>query len=305
LSTTTYPIVIFRGGMGSGKSFMCRLLQMVIDPCTLGLQDLPKKAHDFAIMAQNSHILFFDNVRKINEYLSDLFCRASTGGTVSQRKLYSDAELVALSINSGLVFNGIHDFGNETDFSQRCIVLDTLPFDERNRKSEIELLNDFEADLPAIMHDLFTLIAEILKYYPDDVEATNPERLIDFVKWLAAMEKVKGIPPGIYQQIYSGILREGQLDSLLDHPLAATVLKFAENLKERNWSGTPTELLVKLNREDVEGMQRSKYWPNNSISLSKKLKSLQAGLLTQEIKIQFSRGKERKITVTDNNYVQP
>jgi len=44
--------------------------------------------------------------------------------------------------------------------------------------------------------------------------------MLDFVHWLAAMEKVDGVPPGIYQATYSDALHQSQMDSLLDNSLA-------------------------------------------------------------------------------------
>jgi hypothetical protein len=126
---------------------------------------------------------------------------------------------------------------------------------------------------------------------------TNPERMIDFVRWLAALEGVKGIPAGSYQSAYSHVLEQAQLDSLLENPLAAAVVGLVESL-DSPWSGEPTELLEELGYHATTGIQRSNLWPKNAIQMSKRLRSFQASLGTQGISITFGRGKKRHITIS-------
>jgi hypothetical protein len=121
--------------------------------------------------------------------------------------------------------------------------------------------------------------------------------MLDFVYWLAAMEKVDGVPAGVYQAEYSNLLNQGQLDSLQENLLASEVLDFAKQFKGTEWCGTPAELLIQLTLQASVQTQRSREWPQNSIALSKRLKPLAAGLMTQGISLEFTRGKERMITV--------
>jgi hypothetical protein len=80
--------------------------------------------------------------------------------------------------------------------------------------------------------------------------------------------------------------------------LSATVVEFAQSSAGDDWFGTPAELLVELNRLVQPTTQRSREWPSNPIALSKRLKPLQAALLSQGIHLQFTRGKQRTITIT-------
>jgi hypothetical protein len=123
--------------------------------------------------------------------------------------------------------------------------------------------------------------------------------MYDFSRWLAAMEIVDGLPPGVYQDVYSDALKEGMLDSLLEDPLASAVMTFVSEHVDDDWSGKPSELLLKLNSL-VGGKSRySREWPQTASALSKRLKPLQAGLKRQGIKIKFGRGKHRNITITN------
>jgi hypothetical protein len=124
--------------------------------------------------------------------------------------------------------------------------------------------------------------------------------MLDFVRWLAAMEKAQGVPAGVFQLEYSEAIRHGQLDSLQENVLAAAVMEFAEGLPGGEWSGTPAGLLLELNKKASRGTQRSRDWPQNPIALSKRLVPLQAGLATQGIDLEFGRGRQRRITIKVN-----
>lgn len=294
--STVYPILHLKGGQGSGKSFLCKIIMMLIDPSNIGIRMMPKNERDFAVAAQNSHLLCFDNVRAFAAIIADLLCVASSGGSISSRQLYTDNEQVALNLHSALVLNGIHDFIDQPDLAQRCLTIELRSIPKDKRRSEREILDEFEKDLPAILRGLFDLIAGIFEELPN-AEVTSPERLFDFSKWLAAMEKVYGAPAGVYQSLFSQTLKESQLDCLLDNVLASELVEFTQHISEP-WNGTPAELLAELNIKATIGTTRSRDWPQNPIALSKRLKPLQGGLMSQGIHISFGRGKHRTISIS-------
>ena len=78
------------------------------------------------------------------------------------------------------------------------------------------------------------------------------------------------------------------------------MIEFAATLDQGAWSGTPAELLAKLNQFKAYGVQRPpRDWPDNEIALSKRLAPLQTALMTQGVSVQFKRGKNRRIDITN------
>ena len=293
--TSIYPIMALLGGQGSGKSWICKLMSRLIDPSVIGLQVLPGNPKDLAIAAQIAHILFFDNVRNLTHKMSDALCIAASGGTLPSRELYTNSGLSILHLHCALVLNGIHEFLTESDLAQRCVPIRLEPIDESNRRSEIEMERELEQDLPYILRGLYACIADIFLQLPNAV-ITNPERMLGFVQWIAAYEQVKGVQAGTCQAIYSDVLKQAQMDSLLEHPLAAAVIGFAEELKQP-WESEPTKLLEELSYHVTPGIQRSSEWPKNAIALGKRLRSFEAAMKAQGILIGFGRGKNRKISI--------
>lgn len=295
--TSKFPILVLQGGQGTGKTSLCNnVIRELTDPSVIGVQLMPTNAKDLAIAAQNAHALFFDNVRDFKQHLSDILCIAATGGSLTSRQLYTDADQSVIYLHAALVLNGIHSFIAQPDLAQRTVPLQLRTLDEKHRQSESVIVAEFKADLPFILRGLFDLIAKAFEHLPT-VQVTQPERMIDFVRWLAAIEKVHGVPAGIYQQAYSDRLKQGQLDSLVENVLASTLLQFADEIRSCEWSGTPAELLGELTSLVSRSTQYSREWPRNAISLSKRLLSLQTGLKSQGIEVELTRGKHRVVTI--------
>lgn len=195
LDTSKYVILVLNGHQGSGKSFLCNIILRLIDPNRTGIQILPNNGKDLAIAAQNAHVLCYDNIRDVRESIADLLCIAATGGSVSCRQLFTDEDQQVMRLHVALVLNGIHSFVNQPDLAQRCLPLELLPIQESQRKSEVQLVEEFQADTPAILRGLFDLIADVFTHLPN-AEVTESERMFDFSQWLAAMEMVHGLPAG-------------------------------------------------------------------------------------------------------------
>jgi len=292
-----FLILVLQGGEGSGKSLLARLTLTLIDPSLAGLRRMPKSEKDFAVAAQSCHVLALDNLRFFHHDMADLLCVAATGGTISSRTLYTDGEQSILSLHVAVILNGIPNVVDQPDLAQRTLQLQTQVLQDDLRKSESEMEAELAADLPAIQRGLFDLIANILEKLPK-AKVTCPARMIDFSRWLAAMELAYGAPAGAFQDAYIDTLNQAQLDSVLDNALASEVLKFAERQPVGDvWKGTPSDLLIGLNLYVDLGTRSSKGWPDNAIALSKRLLPLQTALRSQGVILELSRSKHRTITI--------
>lgn len=289
-----YVILVLTGGQGTGKTALAKLLQRLIDPNVVHVQVLPNGVKDIAIATQNAHVVFYDNIRTFTPQIADGLCVASTGGSLAARQLYTDADQQVVHLHGAVVLNGLHSFIDQPDLAQRCLHLRLPSIVESSRRSEHEMEAQLAAALPRILRGLYDLIAKILRELPT-ATVTAPHRMIDFVRWLAAMEKVTG--SSHLQDLFLHTQAAGQREALEEQLLSAAVLKFAEALKDV-WSGTPSDLLVALQGTVPQSQHRSRDWPANAIALSRRLTPLQAALRDQGIDLQFARGKERTITIT-------
>ena len=296
MPSSKYVILVVHGDQGSGKTMLCSQVVLgLLDPSQLGAQVFPHNAKDLAIMMEHAHVVVFDNMRAFRAAMSDVLCMTSTGGTLSSRALYTNAELHTLHVHGAIVLNGIHHLHTQADFSERCLTLHMRSMQAAERKSEGDLIRELERDKPAIFRGLLDLTAKILAELPN-ATVEHPERMIDFVRWLAGMEQALGYSKPVLQLQYSLSLNEAQRDSLLDNLLGSAVIEFAADLDDE-WSGTPSQLLSKLNDQMPFGTSSSPDWPRNAIALSKRLNALKASLRTQGIVVEIRRGKERTIVL--------
>ncbi len=270
----------------------------LIDPRRIGLQVLPTTVRELATVTQGAHVSCFDNIREINSPLSDLLCMIATGAVSASRSLYTDADIHVISLHGAVVLNSIYSVVRSPDLAQRCVSLQLQKLPNQDRKSESEMEVDLEHDLPQIMGAIFDLIANIFRLLPT-ASVQNPERMLDFVYWLAALEQARNVPEGVYQSLYSETLHQTQYDGLMENILGVAMLEFAEKkiIKGTSWHGTPAELLEGLEATMTANTIRSNVWPKNPISLSKRLKSLVTALSTQGVGIEFGRSKKRTISI--------
>ena len=291
-----FPILVLGGEEGSGKSFLGRRIQDIIDPSIVGIQTLPREARDLAIIVQQAHVSVFDNVRAIKPVMADNLCVTATGGSRVTRRLYSDGELYVSRLHGALVLNGIHSFIDQPDLAQRCVPLTLRPLDDQKLESEASLMQAFSRDLPTIVRGLLDLVAGILGHLPT-VKVVRQERMIDFVAWLAAMERVDGVQEGTYQSAYSDSLDRGMLDSLLDDPVAVAVLELVDGHARETWSGTASELYATLERQVGQRTASGVGWPRTANALSKRLTSLHAALRRQGVEVRRKHAKQRLIVI--------
>jgi hypothetical protein len=293
--SSNYVMMVLNGHGGSGKSFATRTAINLIDPSSIGVQIFPKTTKELAIATQNSHVVGYDNMRNFSAEMSDTLCVACTGGFISSRALYTNDEQSSIYLHAALVLNGLSNLVNYDDLAQRSLILHMKPLPHESRLSALEINDSFNRDLPKIMGGLYQFIANVLAKLPD-AEVVHPERMLDFSKWLAAMEIADAVPQGIYQYEYSENIINAHFAGLSENLLGAAVIELVESLNGREWEGTPTALLHKLAQMDCVN-PRSSDWPNCPIKLSKRLKTLSTAFLTQGISIAFHHGKERVIRI--------
>src|SRR5206468_535436 len=94
----------------------------LIDPCVQApAKDVPGTRRDLVIQARNRHLIAYDNVSRISGDLSDAFCRLSTGAGFTVRGLYKDDEEMVFGGANPLLFNGIPELGDKSDFLSRSV----------------------------------------------------------------------------------------------------------------------------------------------------------------------------------------
>jgi len=280
------------GEQGSAKTWLAKILRSIIDPNELPSKRPPKSTDDLMIAASNSMIVSLDNLSRIKDWLSDDLCNLATGGGLSKRELYSDADETILHICRPIILNGIEDIVTRQDLLDRAIVAILSRISDDERRPEGELLKEFDQMHPKLLGALLDL-AVIGMRNKDQIKLDSLPRMADFARWVAAALGDEGQE---FLEAYKENRDCAVKDALEGDPTFVSLKNFLD-LKNGKWTGTATELLAALNAEKKTsaGLPRA---PN---ALSGTLRRLAPALRKIGIDIEFVRDESiasRIITIT-------
>ena len=298
-----YPVLALFGEHGTAKSTLAKILRALIDPNTVPLRTLPRDDRDLFIAATNGHVLLFDNVSFLVDWLSDSLCRLSTGGGFATRQLYTDQDEVLLDAIRPAILNGIEEVVNRPDLADRAVFLTLEPIPDDKRRLEAELWTAFETDRPRILGALLDAVVAGLKRLPE-IRLQKLPRMADFAIWVTACETALRHQDGMFwetgtfMKAYAGNIDEA-VETVLNANLVATAVR-TFMATQTTWTGTATDLLDLLGRIVGEKAAKSKTWPADAPRLSGKLR--RAATFLRKVGIEISLGERvaqtRGITIT-------
>jgi hypothetical protein len=291
------PILLLTGPPGAGKSTLCGYLQGLIDPCE-GL--LGQDARASLPLTFFKHLLVtFDNLWQLSPKESDQFCRATTGGAIHWRRLYTDSDSVTFHFKRPVVLAALHPPTDRTDFADRILHLPLARPEVGGYAATSCLDAAFEEARPQLFGGLLNALSRTLALLPR-TSRDGLSRLSDF-HWYgrAAAEALGGSPADFDEALAEALARQRGL--ALEDPLAQALLHFAKEhgRTKEGWQGTAHDL--RLGLEDVAVRQRivkGADWPKSDAGLGRRVEVLKEALRSHGVLIERKpRGKERILVV--------
>jgi hypothetical protein len=283
------------GEQGSAKSTFCNILRALVDPNAVPLRALPRNEHDVYISARNSHCLAIDNASGLPDWLSDAYCRLSTGGGFSTRELYSDQDEVLFGGKRPVLLNGIDDIATRPDLADRSIVLMLAKIGDDKRQEEGKLWAEFEQRSARIFGALLDMVAHGIKTLPT-VKLDRMPRMADFAAWATACEG-KLWEPGTFIRAYTANIHDA-VETVLDAEQVAAALR-AWIEEQGGFEGTASDLLKAVSGSIPEAQRKAKGWPKRPNALTRILRRIAPPLRKVGIDVAFDRDQhKRTITIT-------
>ncbi len=279
-----YPVLVFHGQQGSAKSTCARLVRALVDPSRADLRAEPRDVRDLMIGAANSHALAFDNVSSLPTWLSDALCRLATGGAFTTRELYSDQEETILEAQRPVILTGIEVPPTRADLLDRTLIIDLPPIPDDARRSEEELLLEFEAARPQLLGAFLDAVSAALGRLPKLGLVPLP-RMADFARWAMAAEQALGLGPGAFLRAYTSNREDANEFALEASPVAAPLLLFVRDWD--SWVGTSDELRKALVQRVEPGMERQRGWPATARGMRSALERLAPNLRAAKVAVTF------------------
>ena len=289
-----YPLLILQGEAGSAKSTTSRLLRALVDPSAAPLRAAPREERDLMIAAGNSWVLNFDNLSTVPHWLADALCRLATGGGLSIRELYSDAEEVIFDASRPMILNGIEDLATREDLTDRAVMVTLPAIPNERRRPESEFWQSFNSAAPRILGALLTVLSGALRNFGTTQVSDSP-RMADFVQWVTAAEEALGWSPGSFLEVYHENRSEGMAAALDADPVAVALRDFLADQSE--WRGSATDLLSALRRRTEETVRKGRAWPSNARSLGNRVRRIAPLLRSSGVEVEFGKESRRRIIV--------
>ncbi len=285
---------MLHGGPGAAKTSFEELLKLLIDPSTILAFALSRDISQVIQQLDHNYVVFYDNVSEIVHWISDQFCRASTGGGSSKRSLYTDDDDKIYNFKRNVGFNGINLAATKSDLLNRGIILPIDRIDHKDRVKKQKILNDFEEIRPQVLGYIFDIVVKVLRYYKENppIEFGTLPRMADFAEVAEVISRCMGNEPNTFSDAYNKNIEQQTQEILNTSQVAYAIFKFMSDRNE--WKGNATGLLELLDHQVTEKVQRSKYWPKTASVLSRRINEVKANL--REVGIEIEEGEADSVS---------
>ena len=299
-----YPLLTLCGEQGSAKSTTARVLRDLVDPNTAPVRSEPREPRDLMIAAANGWLVALDNLSHVPGWLSDALCRLSTGGGFSCRTLYENDEETIFDAQRPGLMTGIEELGTRADLLDRSLIVALPRIAQQDRRPESVFWPTFEAVRPKILGAILDAVAVALRDVRT-VKIDSLPRMADFALWATAAEPGLGLQPGAFMRAYAENRETAHAQALESCPIVCYLLDLGD------WTGTPSELLTKIDSMASDSDKRLKNWPKTPRALGGMLRRVAPDLRTSGLDVTFGRepgGQRRRfvtLTRTDRDSTGP
>jgi len=288
-----YPVMIINGNAGTGKTTASRMLRKLIDPNKIETSSKPK-IEDLRVMGNRYHLFSFDNLSGISPSFSDSICKFATGDNQSVRKLYTTNDELTISIKKPCLMNCIDEIAKRGDLVSRSVKLNLNKI--HHRKTESQVWNDFNDDIPSILGALMDGLVSSILYLPA-ITIDDVSRMADFCQIATAATRAYGWNENLFMEQYKANIESTYIDSMESSQFGNAIMKMFET--KIYFKGTPMQLLEKL--EDMncvsDKVMRSKSWVTTAKGVVGQLDRFSASMEVLGIEYEKYRDRTNKTII--------
>lgn len=263
-----------------------------------------------AQLFSHNYIPYFDNLTSIPEWMSDAFCRAVTGDSISKRKLYTDNDDVFYTYMRCLGFSGINLAATKSDLLNRGLIIQLERITTDSQRQIKHIWQEFESIKSQLFGFIFDILVKVLmmRQQTVKVDVTGLPRLADWAEVCELISRCLGNKPGDFIEAYRrnvGLQTEAAIE---DSAIAQAIMSFMED--RPLWEGKMNELLGELEEKATTklkiNIRNHKVWPSQANILSRRSKYIKSNLKDLGIIIRPSDEHNTKIktVVVENTKLQ-
>lgn len=286
---------MLHGPAGAAKSTKEEIIKSLADPSSVLTFSLPKDISELIQQLDHNRIVYYDNLSKIPDWISDQLCRASTGGGASKRLLYSNDEDKIYNYKRCVGFNGVNLAATKPDLLDRGLIVKFERVDDSVKKLDRDIWAEFEEMAPQVLGYIFDILVKFLAMRQNQkttIKFKKLPRMADFAEAAEMISRCMGNKDNEFMDAYYeniGLQTEEALETSLE---ASAILTFMKDKKSK-WTGTATNLLECLDQIVGEKICKNKDWPKFPNTLSRRINEVKINL--REVGI-FIEGRQDPVT---------
>jgi hypothetical protein len=287
------PILMLHGDAGGAKSTLEELVRTLVDPSSVLTFALPRDISELVQQLDHNYVVYYDNISRMWEWISDQFCRASTGGGSSKRRLYTDDDDKIYNFKRCVGFNGVNLAATKSDLLDRGLIIKVERIDDKFKRLRQHIWREFEDMRPQLLGYILDLLVKFLAIrQTTSIKFEKLPRMADFAECAELISRCMGNPDGLFMDAYYENI-ELQTEEILETSVVASaLLKFMYSKEE--WNGTATDLLEQLDQIVGEKTSKNKYWPKTASVLSRRINEVKTNL--REVGIFIKEGQQDPVT---------
>jgi len=299
------PVLVLHGEQGGAKSTFQELIKMLVDPSTTQTFTFPRDSNEFIQQLSHNYIVYYDNVSVIQDWVSDLLCRAVTGSSFSKRALWTNDEDFYYNFKRNLGINGIDLAATKADLLDRSILMETDRIDKADRIKLEKIWKKFYEIKPQVLGFIFDILTKVSQYKEQHEEIDFPgglNRMADWEEYAEIISRCMGNTDGEFQRVYAENIGVQVDEAIASSPLSMAVIELMKDeitidkvtqkqttIPKEPWTGTPTQLFEALNEIAETTLKintsKIKVWPKSASYLSRRLNSIRTNLREKKIEI--------------------
>jgi hypothetical protein len=262
-----HPVLVIGGPQGTGKSTLAQIAITLVDPSPAPLWAAPRSENDFAVTANGSYCIAYDNLSGLAGWQSDAFRRAVTGDGHVRRSLYTNGDVAVSYFRRIVILNGIDPGVVRGDLIDRSMFLELDPIASAQRRLDRDVRDEFRRAHAEILGALLDMTAMTLMTLPS-TPLDAPPRMADFAQILAAVDQVKGWQT---YDTYTKKIDDARIESIDSDRVAGAVVALMGH--RDSWSSTASDLLEAVSRNPTP-----RDWPTTPAALSTRLRRAEPAL---------------------------
>ncbi len=237
-----YPVMIFLGEPGATKTSAAYAVRSIVDPNASPLRSRPKDPHDVFVAATHSHVVGYNNLSHLPDWLSDTICVVSEGSGESRRELFTDADESLIIACAPFLLTGIENVIKRGDLAQRTLYVHLASVPDGERLTEQTFKSRFKRAHADLLGALCAGASVGLRNEKTLKLASLP-RLATFFHWASACEEALW-RRGDFRRAFAANAKDATEDVIEGEQAVSVFRRF---MAERGkWEGTATQLLADL-----------------------------------------------------------